>query len=136
MLRRTILALSAAVLAPVLFGSREANAANRFEMMCIESKTRITINYTAEWASFSRTRHSLGPGQRTSHTWEYQRGRRAPTLFISFDDDLSAQVRRRIYYLRGYASPQRTDCVRYGMIYEFRYDGSARQYIDLVRTNR
>jgi hypothetical protein len=41
-------------------------------------------------------------------------------------------VTQREYRLERYSSPQTTDCIRYGREYQFRYDGTAKNFIDLV----
>ncbi len=41
-------------------------------------------------------------------------------------------MKMRDYRLKAFASPQKTDCKRYGKEYQFRFDGSAKKYIDIV----
>lgn len=128
---RTILAVLATLIAPMLLGAPSTDAADRFAMTCIENRTRITLNYSVRWGSGSWSRASVGPGRRISHTYRLRDGG-APTLYIRFDDDLSGMVTQREYRLESYSSPQTTDCIRYGREYQFRYDGSAKKFIDLV----
>ena len=115
--------------------SWRTEAADRFAMTCMENKTSATLNYKARWGSNGQWKaHSISPGSRTSHTWAYEQGKvgRSPNLYVNFDDDLSSTMRRRQYVLESYRSPQETDCRRYGREYHFRFDGSAKKFIDLV----
>jgi hypothetical protein len=112
----------------------ESEAAVRFAMSCIENKTDITLTYKTKWGDAEWESSTIMPGHRTSHTWEYAPGkeRKSPNLYVMFDDDLSSRMRKRDYVLVSYASPQKTDCKRYGKEYQFRYDGSAKKFIDLI----
>ena len=131
---RFVLGGMVALLAPMLLVAQKADAANRFAMTCVENRTRITLNYNVKWGDGSWTRSSVGPGGRISHTYRFPPGKegKAPWLYIGFDDDLSAKATQREYRLESYSSPQTTDCVRYGREYQFRYDGTAKKFIDLV----
>jgi hypothetical protein len=116
-----------ALVAPV------AEAANRFAMTCIENKTDITLNYRKKWGkNDSWDSHRLEPGKRISHTKELTSDGKAPDLYVTFDDDLSGRTKKRDYVLVSFASPQTTDCKNYGKEYHFRYDGTAKKFIDLV----
>jgi hypothetical protein len=134
MLMRTILGVSTALLAHVMFLDQKAQAADRYAMTCIENKTNITLRYRVKWGNGGWTSWSVAPGRRVSHWYEYPRGKegRSPPLYINFDDDLSGKVKSREYRLESYRSPQTTDCIRYGREYQFRFDGSARKFIDLI----
>jgi hypothetical protein len=134
MLLRTLLGLSTALLAHSFLIEQKAEAADRYAMTCVENKTRITLNYRVKWGNGSWSPSSVGPGRRISHTYEYPRGKEgfSPPLFIRFDDDLSGKLKLREYRLESYRSPQTTDCIRYGREYQFRYDGTTSQFIDLV----
>jgi hypothetical protein len=134
MLLRAFLGVSAAVLAQTLILDDKAEAADRYAMTCVENKTSITLNYKVRWGNGAWKASSVAPGRRISHWYEYPAGQvgRSPPLFISFDDDLSGQVKQREYRLESYRSPQTTDCIRYGREYQFRYDGSAKRFIDLI----
>jgi hypothetical protein len=131
---RIILGGMVALLVPTLLAAPNADAANRFAMTCVENRTKITLNYRVRWGDGSWSRSSVGPGRRISHTYRYPPGKegKAPTLTIGFDDDLSAEATQREYQLESYSSPQKTDCIRYGREYQFRYDGTAKNFIDLV----
>lgn len=130
---RIIMAVLAGVSALALVGP-QAEAADRFAMSCVENRTDITLKYSTKWGANAWRSHTLAPGQRVSHTWEYEPGKegRSPNLYVMFDDDLSGRMKNRDYVLESYRSPQKTDCKRYGKEYQFRYDGSARKFIDLV----
>lgn len=111
-----------------------AEAANRFALACIENKTDIALNYQFRWgeggAWASRT---LSPGARRAHWWKYDNPNeaRSPWLHVRFDSDLSKKMIQQGYRLSSHASPQESDCKAYGKEYVFRYDGNARNYIDL-----
>jgi hypothetical protein len=123
------------VLALVLWRTDSVEAADRYAMTCVENKTNLTLRYSTRWGGSGAWRsHVLGPARRTSHTYEYPKGKegKSPDLHINFDDDLSSRMKRRQYVLESYRSPQKTDCVRYGREYHFRFDGSAKKFIDLV----
>lgn len=129
------IAKGSAVLVALTLVSWRAEAADRFAMTCVENKTSITLNYKTRWGKEGQWKsHSISPGNRTSHTWEYDEGSvgRSPNLYVNFDDNLSNRTTRREYVLDSYRSPQQTGCTRYGKEYRFRYDGSAKQFIDLV----
>src|SRR5262245_46061543 len=99
----------------------KGHAADRYAMSCIENKTDITLNYKVKWGDNSSWEEfSIGPGRRTSHTWEYDRGKegKSPWLYVKFDDDLTSRMKNRDYRLASYRSPQRTDCSRYGKEYQ------------------
>jgi hypothetical protein len=118
----------------IAFAATGASAADRFAMTCVENRTNVTLNYSIRWGNSGAWQPtSVGPGRRLSHTWEYAPGHvgQHPPLHVSFDDDLSGRVKQRRYRLDAYRAPQKTDCVRYGREYHFRYDGSAKKYIDL-----
>src|SRR5262245_21214635 len=122
-------------LSAVTLVAPQAEAAARYAMTCIENKTTITLAYSTKWGENASWRsHRVVPAERISHTWEYAAGheRESPDLYVSFDDDLSSRMKSRTYVLKSFAAPQKTDCKRYGKEYQFRYDGSARQFIDLV----
>ena len=127
---RTSLVVAVAVLA----FSTHARAADRFAMSCLENKTNLTVNYSVKWGSNGTWKgNHLAPGARNSHTWEYAQGKVgvSPQLYVRFDDDLSGRVKQREYVLESYRAPQKTDCKGYGKEYVFRYDGSAKKFIDL-----
>ena len=131
----TTIAKGSAVLLALTLVSWRAEAASRYAMTCLENKTNITLHYKTRWGANDQWESStISPGSRTSHTWEYASGNvgRSPTLFVKFDDDLSGRAKWRERALESYRSPQKTDCHRYGKEYHFHYDGSARQYIDLL----
>ena len=90
---RIVLGGMVALLAPMLLVAQKAEAANRFAMTCVENRTRITLNYSVKWGDGSWKRASVGPGRRISHTYPFPPGQegRAPWLYISFDDNLSAR---------------------------------------------
>ena len=52
-------------------------------------------------------------------------------MFVRFDGDLSKRMISQSYRLQSHASPQESDCKAYGKQYVFRFDGSAKKYIDL-----
>jgi hypothetical protein len=126
------------IVAPVLLLAvgaliTQAQARNRFAMTCIENKTNQSLRYKTKWgAGDSWDRHVIQPGNRTSHTYELSGAGTHPILYVTFDDDLSGRMKMRDYRLKSYASPQKTNCKRYGKEYHFRYDGSAKKYIDIV----
>jgi hypothetical protein len=134
MLKR-IIAAALAGACTFAFVTSQAVASSRFAMSCIENKTDITINYSFKWGDGSWKSYSLEPGERISHTWEYERGHEgySPNLYVTFDDDLSGGVKKRSYVLERYGAPQKTDCKSYGKEYRFVYDGSAKKFIDLVQ---
>jgi hypothetical protein len=110
------------------------NAANRFALTCIENKTNISLNYEYRWGDNGQwDSNTVRPNARRWHAWKYDtpNKNRSPTMFVRFDSDLSKRMISQSYRLDSYASPQETDCRRYGKEYVFRYDGSAKKYIDL-----
>ena len=136
MRKRVIMCALAAFAAVAMFAPR-VEAANRFAMTCIENKTDITLKYRTQWGNGQWEHWSVNPGARNWHTWKYDRPNEnaSPVLHVSFDGDLSSRMYNQQYKLESYASPQQGDCERYGKIYRFRYDGSARKYIDLRRVD-
>jgi hypothetical protein len=110
------------------------NAASRFALTCIENKTNITLNYDFRWGNTGQWEsRSIQPNGRRWHSWKYDRPNvtTSPWMNVRFDGDLSSRMISQSYRLASYASPQEGDCRRYGKEYVFRYDGSAKKYIDL-----
>lgn len=128
-----MLAASASLAGLTLMGP-EAEAADRFALTCMQNKTNLTLNYKTKWGDGQWQTHRIVPGGKRWHAWEYQRGQegRSPWLHVAFDDDLSGRAKHRTYRLASYASPQQGNCQRYGKQHQFRYDGTAKKYIDLV----
>ena len=116
----------------LLVATSNVQAADRFAMTCLENKTNLTIRYQGHWGSGDWKSFSLGAGQRRPHIWDLGKTGKNPPFRIKFDDDLSSRYKQRDYVLESYAAPQQTDCVRYGREYQFRFDGTAKNYIDVV----
>ena len=111
-----------------------AEAANRFALTCIENRTNVSLTYQFRWGNDGEwSTRTLQPNTGRSHYWKYDRPNenRSPTLYVRFDSDLSRRMIQQRYRLESHASPQESDCKRYGKEYVFRYDGSAGKYIDL-----
>jgi hypothetical protein len=109
-------------------------AANRFGLTCIQNKTNIPLTYEFRWGNNGQwSARTVRPNERRAHSWRYDKPdeNRSPTMFVRFDSDLSKRMINQSYRLDSYASPQETDCRRYGKEYVFRFDGSAKKYIDL-----
>jgi len=110
------------------------NAASRFALTCIENKTNISLNYQYRWGNNGQwSSRTIRPSARQWHAWKYDRPNenRSPSMHVRFDGDLSSRMISQTYRLESHASPQEGDCRRYGKEYVFRYDGSAKKYIDL-----
>ena len=123
--------------AAVALSAPAAEAANRFALTCFENKTDIALNYRTRWGNGEWSRSTLAPGGKRWHSFKYDRPDQnsSPVLHVSFDGDLSTRMYSQQYSLKSYASPQEGDCARYGKEYVFRYDGSAKKYIDLRERN-
>jgi hypothetical protein len=109
-------------------------AANRFALTCIENKTDVALKYDFRWGDDgSWTTRTLQPGARRAHYWKYSKPNenRSPWMHVRFDSDLSKRMISQGYRLASNASPQENDCKAYGKEYVFRYEGTARKYIDL-----
>jgi hypothetical protein len=111
-----------------------AEAADRFALTCIENKTDLTLNYQIQWGGTNSWENfTISPGGRKWHSYTFTRPNedKNPPLHVKFNSGLAGRVSQQTYHLIAHSSPQQGDCDRYGKIYRFRYDGTAKQYVDL-----
>jgi hypothetical protein len=107
--------------------------AGNFALLCIDNSTDVKINYQLKWGDGPWKNFTLEAGERYRHTWRYEREGedRSPICSLRFDADLSSDTYWKRYRLKPYASPNKTDCERYGKMYYFRYSGGENS-MDLV----
>lgn len=136
---KTLLKTAALATAAVaIFGAtaQSASASNRYAVTTIENPfSNITITYQYKWGNGQWRSATLYPGQSRWHSWQYRfaNENRSPKLYIRFDSDRRAGVTYfQTYSLVRYAVP---DQASRGKVYRFKFNGPARQYIDLYGTN-
>ena len=112
-----------------------AHAANRFGVVCLHNPTQATVALRVKWADVGTWEaYTLSPGHNRSfsHRYDSQNENRSPNLVVRFDSDARGGSRYNMNYQLPRRAAAGNSCAE-GNQYEFVYEGSNRNFIDLKK---